>query len=348
MHSLVSVRLDLFVASLIFFGASYYLIRKNSRSRRGGDDAVRKKKLKTLGYLLIFPGLLLFLLAALNDEISIDSNIRPFDPVAAAAVQGYVPPVLPQPTRTLLAPKDTWISRQPGTNIAAYPSAPPPSSTAPSAAAPFALAPAMPAISPVAPSAPPPAAVADPSHPLSKAEQLQADLAAVGARIAINPKDAEAYGIRGNLLASKRDWEGAERDFQTMVTLNPESTKAKFNLAEMIFMQKKYDVAKAGFVPLEQDSDFGDLAAYKAFLCDLFGGQMDAAAKELDAFNQVGSNASYYFANVAWSINHRKADDARDWLRSAAHIYPPEKFKLYATTLFQMGYLPLPPATSSN
>ena len=32
---------------------------------------------------------------------------------------------------------------------------------------------------------------------------------------------------------------------------------------------------------------------------------------------------------------------------SAANIYAPAKFKLYATSLFDLGYLPLPPAQKS-
>ena len=346
MHSLVSVRLLLLLASLIIFGASSVLIRKNSRSRRGGDDFVRRKKRKTLGYILLFPAVLFFSLAALNDEMATDSGVVPIDPVAAAAAQAYVPPILSKPTESLLAPKDTWKTRMPGTNTASYTPAPSQFASTPQAILPSANPPAAWTTSPALVTPSPD--LATPSHPLSRAEQYQADLAATSARIATNPKDAEAYNIRGNMYASKRDWESAERDYQNAVTFDPTNSKAKFNLAEMSFMQKKYDVSKAGFTALEQDPDLGDLAAYKAFLSDLFGGQLDAASKELDAFNQVAANASYYFANAAWSINHRKPDEARDWLRSATRIYPQEKFKLYATTLFEMGYLPLPPQPSSN
>ncbi len=279
--------------------------------------------------------------------MSTDSSIGQIDPVAAAAAQAYTPPVLPKPTESLLVPKDTWKTRLPGT------SGPGSASTAPSPKlSPFGAIPAdtsaasmaMPALTdaPVslASIAPPPAPM--PTHPLSRAEQIQADLTAANTRVTMNPKDPDAYGNRGNVYAAKRDWEAAERDYRTVLSLTPDNTKVQFNLAEMNFMEKKYDVAKAGFGALMKDPELGDLAAYKAFLSDLFGGQMDAAAKELDAFNQVGGNASYYFANAAWSINHRKLDDARDWLRSATRIYPAEKFKLYATTLFEMGYLPLP------
>ena len=85
------------------------------------------------------------------------------------------------------------------------------------------------------------------------------------------------------------------------------------------------------------------MASYKVFLCDLFGGREDLASKELDIFNQAGRNASYYFANAAWSLYHHKTDDGRDWLTQAMNIYAPNKCRLYAKSLVDLGYLPLPP-----
>jgi hypothetical protein len=63
----------------------------------------------------------------------------------------------------------------------------------------------------------------------------------------------------------------------------------------------------------------------KAFLCDLYGGNKDEAAKELGAFDQARDNASYFYANTAWALYNRKPEAARSWLDSAARIYSPEK-----------------------
>jgi len=116
----------------------------------------------------------------------------------------------------------------------------------------------------------------------------------------------------------------------------------KFNLVEVHFMQKQYDQARPGFVALERDPDMGDFALYKVFLCDLFGGHMDVAKKELDVFNDTMGNPSYYFANAAWSLAHNHVEDARSWLLSASRIYPPRKNMYYSQSLRDLGYLPLP------
>jgi Tfp pilus assembly protein PilF len=173
--------------------------------------------------------------------------------------------------------------------------------------------------------------------------QPDAALDKANAALQASPSNSAAYGLRGSIYAEKKLWNQAEKDYETALKLDAKNVQVKFNLAEIEFMQKKYDDARPGFAALGQDADMGDLATYKIFLCDLFGGHEGVAAKELDAFNQVGSNASYYFGNAAWSLYHQKTEDARGWLMSAAKIYAPNKFRLYASSLLNLGYMPLPP-----
>jgi tetratricopeptide (TPR) repeat protein len=169
-------------------------------------------------------------------------------------------------------------------------------------------------------------------------KQLDDALGKVNAALDLEPQNPDAYALRGNVYAAKQLWIRAEDDYQTALQINGKDKSIKFDLGEVEFILKKYDAARTGFAALEQDPDFGDLAGYKAFLCDLFGGHEDVAAKELDAFNQVGSNPSYYFANATWCLYHQKPEDAQGWLNSAAHIYAPSKFKTYASCLIELGY----------
>ena len=183
----------------------------------------------------------------------------------------------------------------------------------------------------------------DPAAQLKKDKELNAELAKLNSRLKENPKDPVAYGDRGNVYAAKKSWDLAENDYRSALQINGNLAKAAFNLAEMEFAQKKYDNARPGFETLKSDPNLGDLAAYKVFLCDLYGGHDAVADKELDAFNQAGTEASYYFANIAWFLYHKKTDEARDWLDSAINIYEPYKIDLYSATLTELGYLPLPP-----
>jgi len=177
---------------------------------------------------------------------------------------------------------------------------------------------------------------------LVQQKKFDAALEKVNAVVQLEPQSEAAYLLRGSIYGQKKLWDQAELDYRKVLEWDNKNVAAQFNLAEVAFQQKKYDDARAAFVTLEADAKFGDLATYKTYLCDLFGDHEAAAAQELDSFNQVGSNASYYFANAAWLLYHQKTEDSRSWLMSAANIYSPDKFRLYAASLIDLGYLPLP------
>jgi Tfp pilus assembly protein PilF len=165
--------------------------------------------------------------------------------------------------------------------------------------------------------------------------------------IRLNPNNSGAYVLRAAIYCQKKMWNEAEADFVAAQKLAPTNTALKFNVIEVKFMQKQYDAARPGYLALENDPDMGDFASYKVFLCDLAAGHLDVAAQELAAFEK-SNNASYYFGNAAWSISKKNYDDARSWLESAAHIFPPRKNAYYAEGLIYLGYLPLPHTTPSN
>ena len=160
--------------------------------------------------------------------------------------------------------------------------------------------------------------------------------------IKLNPNSTGAYVLRASVYYQKKEWPQSEDDFKAAAQLAPTNVVVKFNLAELKFVQKEYDAARPGFIALESDPDMGDFASYKVFLCDLFGGHEVAAKKELDGFNDMMGNPSYYFANAAWSLFHKNIEDARGWLISASRIYPLEKNDTYAQSLHDLGYLPIP------
>jgi lipoprotein NlpI len=161
--------------------------------------------------------------------------------------------------------------------------------------------------------------------------------------IKLESQNKQAHLLRASIYAEQKQWDKADYDYDVVLVMDPEDASVKFNLAELKFMQKKYDEARPGFAQVQGDKDLGDFATYKVFLCDLFGAHEAVAAKDLEALDQVGGNPSYYFGNAAWDLVHNKTEDAADWLKSAARIYAnsPQKFEKYASSLKRLGYLPL-------
>lgn len=158
-----------------------------------------------------------------------------------------------------------------------------------------------------------------------------------------SPQNINAYNLRGKIHTDMKLWNEARKDFEAILQIDDKNVPAKFNLSELKFMQKQYADARQGFVALESDGDWGDLASYRAFLCDLLTSQENTARKELDAFDEVGAMPSYYFGNLAWQVVHRRPEDARSWLNQAERIYEPQRAHLYSSSLEELGYLPLPP-----
>ena len=173
--------------------------------------------------------------------------------------------------------------------------------------------------------------------------QADAALAKVNGLIEADAQNKEAHLLRAMIYAAQEQWDKASSEYDAVLAFDPNDTVVKFDETELKFMQKKYDEARPGFLAIENDKAMGDFATYKVFLCDLFAGHDDVAAKDLDVINQVGENPSYYFANAAWDLAHNKTEEAADWLRSAERIYSnaPAKCFRYAASLKDHGYLPL-------
>ncbi len=173
----------------------------------------------------------------------------------------------------------------------------------------------------------------------------EAALLALDEMIEKNSTDANAYILRGTIYSDKQAWDQAEKDYQTVLQMDPRNDGVRYDLADLKFKAKRFDEARAAFVPLQNnhDSEIKDMIQYKIYICDLLGGHEEAAAKELEVFDQVGLHPSYYYGNVAWNIVHKKPDQARDWLNSAGRVYSDRKQAVYTAILDEMGYLPLPP-----
>jgi len=218
--------------------------------------------------------------------------------------------------------------------------APAPATTAPVARPPAATA--MPSVSGQNQLPSDPAFLLHEALELIQQKQFDAAMEKVNAAIQAAPDNIDGYGLRGGLYAQKKQWDNATKDYQHVLQMEPKNEQAKFNLSEIDFLQKNYDKARVGFAGLIPSKDAKDLATYKVFLCDLFAGHDDVAAKELNDMDQADRGASFYFGKAAWFLYHKRQEEARGWLESASKIYTPGKFKLYSASLFDLGYLPLP------
>jgi tetratricopeptide (TPR) repeat protein len=168
-------------------------------------------------------------------------------------------------------------------------------------------------------------------------------LAKATALVEADPKTIPPYVVRGHIYSEMSQWDKADADYQTILQIDPSNFAAQFNRCEIQLSKKDYDKARDGFFALEKNPDWGDLASYKVFVCDLFAGHELASRSEFETFNKAGTHASYYFANATWSFYHKQPDEGQSWVNSAERIYPHKAIYFYSATLVDRGYMkPLP------
>ena len=177
------------------------------------------------------------------------------------------------------------------------------------------------------------------SRYLMDSGDLDGALSGVDSALQIDPHNASAFDLRGAIYIQKKLWDRAENDYTTALAISPDNTAFKYKLAEIKFLQKAYDDARPRYAALVNDQNYGDLAAYKAYLCDLFGGHDERASAELAAFNKVGAYPSYYYANAAWGMAHNNLKDANNWVRSAQQIFDSLQNEPYLSCLVNINGL---------
>jgi hypothetical protein len=149
--------------------------------------------------------------------------------------------------------------------------------------------------------------------------------------IQIDSHNAEAYELRGSIYIQKKLWDKAERDYTTADRISPDGVY-KYKLAEIKFLQKAYDDARPRFAALRGDPHLGDLATYKVFLCDLFGGHEALSGTELAALDQAKKNPSYYYSHAAWDWTHNQRADMNKLLATARQLYGNSTEDLYTSS----------------
>jgi hypothetical protein len=172
--------------------------------------------------------------------------------------------------------------------------------------------------------------------------ELDNALRQVDAALQLDAHNASAYELRGAIYIQKKLWDRAEADYTTALAISPTTTAFKYKLAEIKFLQKAYDDARPRYAAIVNDENLGDLATFKVFICDLYGGHDVLAGKELAALNKVGTNPSYYYANALWSFTHHDPEGGKKWIASANDIYGSSKEELYLSSLKETNSLHAP------
>lgn len=160
----------------------------------------------------------------------------------------------------------------------------------------------------------------------------------------IEPDYFDLHALTGAAFAKLRDFDKAAVAFERALALNPAAEDAKFNLAEIDFVRKKYKEALEAFEKILASNtkipeSSRTLILYKKYLCLLLTDRGAEADALLKTFRFESDTPEYYYANAAKSFRAGNEEDARGWLRSAANIYRVELLSLFIDSLYEIGWV---------
>jgi len=156
----------------------------------------------------------------------------------------------------------------------------------------------------------------------------------------IAPNNPNLENLRGAIYTQKKDFAKATEAFTKASQLDKKSFSPKYNLCELLFLQKKYPEALTQFQALQTEDPKNNLVKYKVFLCLLALDNKPEAEKLLDKMDPFDELPVYYFSKAAWDFKNANGTEAKSWLVSARNIYPPQKNALFVDALMELGYLP--------
>src|SRR4030088_1157039 len=172
--------------------------------------------------------------------------------------------------------------------------------------------------------------------------QALKELDAIDAR---QPDLAESQNLRGQILMRPAEYDQAEAALQKALATDPKFWNARFNLAEIPFLRKDWAEARKRFEGLlqgntsELQGDASQLIQYKILLTYLLEGKENMVDSLLAKFELSPDTPAVHYANAAIALQQNKSKEAKDWMTQAEKNFSPQLNKLFAESLYEVGWL---------
>ncbi len=159
------------------------------------------------------------------------------------------------------------------------------------------------------------------------------------------PDLAESQNLRGVILMREGIYDKAEAALHEALRIDPKFWNARFNLAEIPFLQKDWAEARNRFQGLltsdvsELQGDAAQLIQYKILLTYLLEGKENMVDSILAKFELSPDTPAVHYANAAIALQHKDSKKAKDWMATAEKNFSPQLNKLFAESLYEVGWL---------
>jgi len=162
------------------------------------------------------------------------------------------------------------------------------------------------------------------------------------------PDLAASKNLRGVILMRQGDYDKAETALQEASHIDPKFWNARFNLAEIPFLKKDWAEARKRFEQLlssgESDlaKEASQLIQYKILLTYLQEGKGNMVDSILAKLELSPDTPAVDYVKAAVALQQKNQKEAKDWITAAEKNFSPQLNKLFAESLYEVGWLEKP------
>ena len=165
---------------------------------------------------------------------------------------------------------------------------------------------------------------------------------------AAQPNLAESLNLRGVVYMRQGKYDRAEAALRKALSIEPKFWNASFNLAEIPFLKKDWPEARNRFEVLIAGDNEGiqpetiQLIQYKILLTFVLQGKENMVDWILNKFEVAKDSPALYYSNAAIALQHKNQKEADEWLAAADKHFSAPLNKLYAESLYEVGWMQKP------
>src|SRR5213080_2751323 len=162
------------------------------------------------------------------------------------------------------------------------------------------------------------------------------------------PDLAASRNLRGVILMRQGNYDQAETTFQEAARIDPKFWNARFNLAQIPFLKKDWGEARKRFEQLlssgESDlaKEASQLIQYKILLTYLMEGKGNMVDSILAKLELSPDTPAVDYVKAAVALQQKNQKEANDWISAAQKNFTPQLNKLFAESLYEIGWLEKP------
>ena len=177
------------------------------------------------------------------------------------------------------------------------------------------------------------------------ARDFPATLEAIEKADKIIPANPHTMNTRAAVFIEQHQFEEGRKLCEEVLKLDPRYYPARFNLAEIPMMEKKYAESRAVFQKLLSENPRDELVQFRVFLTYLLEKNDSAAREILGKLKFPSDTPAFYYANAAWEFSRGNEVEGKAWVERGNWVFGAEKSSNFSESLIQLGWLdrPAPP-----